>query len=405
MEWTARNLRPSIDIVNLNGSKMDFILLNSDVATANALRRIMLSEIPALAIEVVTVLENTSVLHDEYIAHRLGLLPIDSRNAGNFEYRDKCNCSDKCSRCTVEYTLDVKCQTESRIVTHYDIRLDSWDNSRNSAAVPMPVPRPTIDNIASSYADSSYMAVDGSVHSMGTSKSNWVEASPSNTPSIGPVSGTSDATYHSSAYRGAREKDFEDVESLVGGIPIVKLKRGQCVSMKMTATKGMGKFHAKWMVANVSYKMEPVITINKHELEKLSLDEKTQIVQSCPRKVFKLSAPKMMSSSATKSELAVDNNLQCIYCDECQNQARKMGYRDLINIQPDTTKFHFTIEANGAIQPEKILEICLDTLEEKLAGLQQDFLEAQSRTLGTKSQGPTRSGGPIHQGGSGIDLD
>lgn len=396
-------MRPSIDIVNLTQSKMDFILLNSDVATANALRRIMLSEIPALAIEVVTVLENTSVLHDEYIAHRLGLLPIDSTNARNFEYRDKCNCSDKCSRCTVEYMLDVKCNSESCVVTHYDIKLDSWDSTHSSSNAPLPVPRPTINALEASYPESSYRSMEGSVHSYKSGQS-WVEDSPdSRDQSVG--TSVVGATYDSRSMASNRERLLEDLETIPGGIPIVKLKRGQSVSMKMTATKGMGKFHAKWMVANVAYKMEPVISINKHEAEKLSINEKSQIVQSCPRGVFKLMTPKNMFASASKTELSVDNNLRCIYCDECQNQAREMGYRGLIRIQPDETKFHFTVESNGAIPPEKILEVCLDILEEKLSGLHKHFQEAQSRAAGTRSQPSSRAGTSIHSGASTIDLD
>ncbi|CDR95474.1 DNA-directed RNA polymerase II, putative [Babesia bigemina] len=402
MEWTTRNLRPSIDIVSLTSSKMVFILLNADVATANAMRRIMLSEIPTLAIEVVTILENTSVLHDEYLAHRLGLLPIDSRNARSFEYRDKCNCSDKCSRCTVEYSLDVKCQGESRVVTHYDIKLDSWDNARGAAAAPMPVPRPSVDTLAGTYGNTSYAAMDGSMENNANASAHWMEAPTESAQSAVGGAASSGAAYHGSAYDQPRTKDFEDAAAPTGGIPIVKLKRGQAISMKMTATKGMGKFHAKWMVANVAYKMEPIITINKHEAEKLTLEDKTLIVNSCPRKVFKLSSPKSMFSSTTKSELVVENLLDCIYCDECLNQAREMGVRDLIRIQPDETKFHFTVESNGAIQPEKILEICLITLEEKLAGLQQHFLEAQARSLGTKSQSTGRPGAPQPRG---IDLD
>jgi DNA-directed RNA polymerase I and III subunit RPAC1 len=43
---------------------------------ANAFRRIILSEVPSMAIERVRMMNNTSILQDEFLAHRLGLIPI-----------------------------------------------------------------------------------------------------------------------------------------------------------------------------------------------------------------------------------------------------------------------------------------------------------------------------------------
>jgi DNA-directed RNA polymerase I and III subunit RPAC1 len=53
---------------------------------ANALRRIMIAEIPTMAIEKVEMWQNTSVIPDENLAHRMGLVPI-AVDPRVFEYR------------------------------------------------------------------------------------------------------------------------------------------------------------------------------------------------------------------------------------------------------------------------------------------------------------------------------
>ena len=53
-----------------------FSLVGIDASIANAFRRILLAEIPTLAIEYVFVHNNTSIVQDEVLAQRLGLVPL-----------------------------------------------------------------------------------------------------------------------------------------------------------------------------------------------------------------------------------------------------------------------------------------------------------------------------------------
>jgi len=66
----------SLEVINQNESKISIRLKGIPIQYANALRRICLNGVPIFAIDTVEVLENTSIMPDEAIAHRLGLIPL-----------------------------------------------------------------------------------------------------------------------------------------------------------------------------------------------------------------------------------------------------------------------------------------------------------------------------------------
>eukprot|EP01017_Pseudomicrothorax_dubius_P040218 TRINITY_DN6264_c0_g1_i2.p2 TRINITY_DN6264_c0_g1~~TRINITY_DN6264_c0_g1_i2.p2 ORF type:complete len:329 (-),score=96.17 TRINITY_DN6264_c0_g1_i2:108-1094(-) len=65
-----------IEVKALSKEAIEFDVIGIDAAIANALRRIMISEIATMAIERVVIYQNTSPLPDEVLAHRLGLIPL-----------------------------------------------------------------------------------------------------------------------------------------------------------------------------------------------------------------------------------------------------------------------------------------------------------------------------------------
>lgn len=74
---------------------------------ANALRRLCLNGVPVFAIDTVDVIENSSVLPDEGLAHRLGLVPLKT-DLSRFNEPSKCECQSEtgCSNCKVMLVLD-----------------------------------------------------------------------------------------------------------------------------------------------------------------------------------------------------------------------------------------------------------------------------------------------------------
>ena len=75
-----------IKIISLDDEEAIFDVIGVDPPLANALRRILISEIPTIAIDIVNLYQNTSVIPDEVLCHRLGLIPILA-NANDFEYK------------------------------------------------------------------------------------------------------------------------------------------------------------------------------------------------------------------------------------------------------------------------------------------------------------------------------
>lgn len=89
---------------------------------ANAVRRMMIAEVPTLAIDSVEIFRNTTVLTDEFLAHRLGLIPLTSEHVAKFEYSRDCTCDEGCRDCQIEFSLDVTCTEKEISVTTADLR-------------------------------------------------------------------------------------------------------------------------------------------------------------------------------------------------------------------------------------------------------------------------------------------
>jgi DNA-directed RNA polymerase subunit D len=94
-----------VDVKKLEPKKAAIKIDNTNPYFVNSIRRIMISELPKLAIENVVIYDNTSPLFDEIIAHRLGFIPVPT-DLKLLTFRDDCVCKGKgCPNCTVRYTL------------------------------------------------------------------------------------------------------------------------------------------------------------------------------------------------------------------------------------------------------------------------------------------------------------
>jgi DNA-directed RNA polymerase subunit D len=97
----------SLEVINKDNQKMSVKLKGVSLQYANALRRVCLNGVPIFAIDTVDIIENSSVLPDEGLAHRLGLIPLKT-DLSRFNEPSKCDCQSEsgCSNCRVMLVLD-----------------------------------------------------------------------------------------------------------------------------------------------------------------------------------------------------------------------------------------------------------------------------------------------------------
>ena len=101
---------PSIQILTGNDKKISVKIKGVSSHYANALRRICLNGIPVFAIDTVDIIENTSVMPDEGIAHILGLIPLKTELEGSDE-----------SNSRVMLVLDSEATDNTKVVTSAEL--------------------------------------------------------------------------------------------------------------------------------------------------------------------------------------------------------------------------------------------------------------------------------------------
>jgi len=101
-----------VELIEKDEESATFLVKGANTGLMNAFRRAIISEVPTLAIHEVYFFENSSPLWDEFIAHRLGLIPLKAEY-GTYDENTE-----------VSFTLDV-----SGPATVYSGQLVSSDSS------------------------------------------------------------------------------------------------------------------------------------------------------------------------------------------------------------------------------------------------------------------------------------
>ena len=189
---------PTITVRKHTQDTLQFETEGFDTAMVNALRRILLAEVPTAAIEKVEIYANSSIMYDEMLAHRLGLVPV------SMEAADQIGC----------FVLHVKADPD-KLITPVFTRDLKWESDWTSP--PLRPQEIDLDNLDQSdpYSDEDMYDED---EKMGRES-----------PDLDPSS-----------------PDPFFPKPLSPDILISKLKKGQEIHLKAWCSKGRGKDHSKW---------------------------------------------------------------------------------------------------------------------------------------------------------------
>ena len=111
-----------ITIVSLTEDAIKFLLEGVDTAFANTLRRAMVAEVPTMTIDDIFYFDNSSIVPDEIVAHRIGLIPIKT-DLETYILPQDCDCAAElgCPKCRAVLTLDIEAKDDTVTVYSGDL--------------------------------------------------------------------------------------------------------------------------------------------------------------------------------------------------------------------------------------------------------------------------------------------
>uniref|UniRef100_A0A7N0U229 DNA-directed RNA polymerases I and III subunit RPAC1 n=1 Tax=Kalanchoe fedtschenkoi TaxID=63787 RepID=A0A7N0U229_KALFE len=305
-----------IEVNRLTAEDMEFDLIGCDASLANAFRRILISEVPTMAIDKVFIANNTSVIPDEVLSHRLGLIPIQV-DPRLFDFLSENSPSNE--KNTIVFKLHVKCTKE------YLTR--GQGSSQQSSSLRVTVKSDQLEWLPNG---SEFMQFHYLPTARSTSKQQTCTAFTCDQSSL---------------------PDFpnSNAQLVVPGIIIAKLGLGEEIELEAHAVKGIGKTHAKWSpVATAWYRSLPEIVL----LKPFEDEEAEELVRRCPNNIFDIVETKKGKKRAV---VARPRN--------CTIHASDLG--DSIALRSVKDHFIFTIETVGQYPPEELFKEAVKILEKK----------------------------------------
>jgi DNA-directed RNA polymerase I and III subunit RPAC1 len=310
-----------------------FELIHVDISFANALRRILLAEVPTVALEHVYMWNNTSLIHDEVLSHRLGLIPLqmDARRLDEPDEED----DSPTDRNTVVFRMSVTCTKSAAAKAANDDDEEGDDSD---------------DDVVQSRADLEEAATE----SAAAGKANKLRF-PKGRPYTKHVY-SKDLIW---VPQGDQKERFEDIRPVHDDILVAKLRPGQTIALEAHGRRGIGKDHSKFSpVATASYRLMPLIELVEPVYDELA-DELVHVYEPG---VFSLTPTDSTDPPGTTRKAMVINPYACTMS---RNYMRNPTLKKAIRMSRVPDHFIFTVESVGMYSPAVLVAESLRILQQK----------------------------------------
>ncbi|KAK6342672.1 DNA-directed RNA polymerases I and III subunit RPAC1 [Orbilia javanica] len=314
--WNLNEFKKNfkIDVHKANDLDYEFDLIGVDASVANAFRRILISEVPTLAIETVFVHNNTSIVQDEVLAQRLGLVPLrgDKKGFQQLRWRKKSPdepAAEATDFNTVVMTLKVAC-------------------TRNHAT-------PATETDPSKlYFNSSVYARDLKFAPQGR-QSSW--------------------------FSGAGE-----IRPVNPDILLAKLRPGQEIDLEIHCVLGIGQDHAKFSpVATASYRLLPSIKIK----QPITGEDAEKFVNCFPKGVAEVQKDK---KTGEKTAVVVNPRKDTV----SREVLRHDEFKGKVELGRIRDHFIFSIESTGMYNSDELFLQAVQILKKKCTDFQEKLMES-----------------------------
>ena len=103
----------SVKVLEEDEKSIRVELSGTPLAVANAIRRFTINEVPTMAVEEILIIENSSSMPNDVLAHRISLIPFKS-DIDRYVPPEECDCGSRlgCDKCAVRYILRAEAKDE-----------------------------------------------------------------------------------------------------------------------------------------------------------------------------------------------------------------------------------------------------------------------------------------------------